>query len=89
MFSVAMLLVAWRWPLAGRLLYAVLFLTAGVVNGMTAMRTPKVYIEGFAPHALPPMREFIERVLALAPEAFALSIAAGQVMVAVALALGR
>jgi hypothetical protein len=35
------------------------------------------------------MREFIERVVALAPDAFVLSIAAGQVMVALALAVGR
>jgi membrane protein implicated in regulation of membrane protease activity len=35
------------------------------------------------------MREFIERVVALAPDAFVLAIAAGQVLAGVALALGR
>jgi hypothetical protein len=40
--SVAILLVAWRWPPAGRLLYAVLFLAAGIFNGVTAVRTPEV-----------------------------------------------
>jgi hypothetical protein len=87
--SVAMLLTAWRWPRVGRLLYAALFLAAGILNAVKAVRTPQEYIDGLAPHALPPMREFIERVVALAPDAFVLTIAAGQVMVAIALALGR
>jgi Mn2+/Fe2+ NRAMP family transporter len=87
--SVVMLVVAWRWPRAGRLLYGLLFLAAGVFNAVTAVRTPQVYVQGFAPHALPPMREFIERVVALVPDAFVLTMAAGQVLVAAALALGR
>ena len=87
--SVMMLAVAWRWPRAGRLLYAVLFFAAGVFNAVTAVRTPQVYVDGFAPHAFPPMREFIERIVVLAPDAFVLTIAAGQVLVAVALTVGR
>lgn len=69
--------------------YAVLFLAAGIFNAVTALRTPAVYVTGFAAHAFPPMREFIERVVALAPDAFVLTIAAGQVLVAFALTLGR
>ena len=87
--SLVLLAVAWRWPRAGRFPFAVLFLAAGVFNTMTALRTPQVYIDGFAPHAFSPMREFIERVVALAPDAFVLTIAAGQLVAAVGLALGR
>jgi hypothetical protein len=87
--STAMLLASWRWPRAGRLLYAALFLGAGIFNAVTAVRTPQVYVTGFAPHAFPPMREFIERVVALAPDAIVLTIATCQVFVAIALALGR
>lgn len=56
---------------------------------MTALRTPQVYIDGFSPHAFPRMREFIERAVALAPDAFVLTTAAGQLVAAVGLALGR
>jgi hypothetical protein len=87
--SVMMLVVAWRRPRAGRVLYAVLFFGAGIFNAITAFRAPQVYIDGFAPHAYPPMREFIERVVSLAPDAFVLAIALGQVLVAIALAAGR
>lgn len=87
--SVAMLLIAWRRPRAGRLLYAALFVAAGLFNGVMAVRTPEVYVQAFAPRALPPMREFIERVVALAPDAFVLTIAAGQIVAGLALALGR
>lgn len=87
--SLLLLLVAWRWPRTGRIPYAVLFLSAAAFNAFTAVRTPDVYVQGFGPRAFPPMREFIERVVALAPDAFVLAIAAGQLLVGIALALGR
>jgi len=86
--SVGMLLFAWRWPRPARLVYAALFLVAGIFNIWTALRTPHVYVEGFAPLAFPPMREFIERVVSLAPDVFVITVAIGQVIVAIALALG-
>lgn len=84
-----LLLVAWRWPRAGRIPFALLFLSAAVFNAVTALRTPQVYVEGFAPHAFPPMRQLIERVVALAPDAFVLAIAAGQLLAGLALAFGH
>jgi hypothetical protein len=87
--ALALLVLAWRRPHAGRIAYAVLFLAAGAFNAVTAARTPQVYVTGFGPRAFPPMREFIERVVALAPDAFVLAIAAGQVLVAAGLAWGR
>jgi len=87
--SLALLAVAWRWPRAGRLAFAVLFLGAAVFNAATALRTPDVYVTGFGPRAFPPMREVIEGVVALAPGAFVLAVAAGQLLVGAGLALGR
>jgi hypothetical protein len=87
--SILLLLAAWRRPRVGRLLFALLFLSAGVFNAVTALRTPQVYVEGFAPLAIGPFRELIERVVALAPDAFVLAIALGQFLVAAGLAFGR
>ena len=87
--SALLLVLAWRRPRAGRVPFALLFLSAGVFNAVTALRTPEVYVQGFAPHAFPPMRQFIERVVALAPDAFVLAISAGQLLIGIALALGR
>ncbi len=87
--SVVLLVVAWRWSRIGRGLFAVLFLGASVFNAVTALRTPSAYVEGLAPHAFTPMREFIERVVALFPDTFVLAIAAGQFAAGVGLAVGR
>ncbi len=87
--SAALVLVAWRRPRAGRVLYAVLFGGAAAFNAVTALRTPRVYVDGFAPLAFPPMRQLIEDVVALAPDAFVLAIAAGQALAAAGFALGR
>jgi hypothetical protein len=87
--SLAMVGVAWRWPRAGRWPFAALFAGAAAFNAFTALRTPDVYVTGFGPRAFPPMREFILGVVALAPGAFVLAIAAGQLVVAIGLAVGR
>jgi len=87
--SGVMLVVAWRWPRFGRLLFAVLFGGAAVFNAVNALRSPQVYVEGFAPHAIAPMRQLIERVVSLAPDAFVLAVAVGQLLVAAALVAGR
>ena len=87
--SALLLFFAWRRPRVGRGLYAVLFLGAAAFNAVTALRTPEVYVEGFAPRAIGPFREFIERVVALAPQAFVLAVAGGQVLVGLGLVVGR
>ncbi len=87
--SVVLLVVAWRCPRIGRVLFAALFLGASVFNAVTALRTPNVYVDGLAPRAFTPMREFIERVVALFPDAFVLAIAAGQFAAGVGLVVGR
>ncbi len=87
--ALALLLAAWLRPRAGRVLYALLFLGAGAFNAVTALRTPDVYVQGFAPHAIGPFREFIERVVALAPDAIVLAIAIVQVLAGAAIAAGR
>jgi hypothetical protein len=87
--SVALAAAAWRWPRGGRLPYAVLFGGASVLNAVTALRTPMVYVEGFGPRAVGPMKEIIEGAVALAPDAFVLAIAVGQAAIAAGLAVGR
>ncbi len=87
--SLLLLALAWRCPRAGRLAFAALFVGASVFNAVTAIKNPTAYVDGFAPHAFPPMREFLERVVALVPDAFVLTIAAGQLLAGVGLAIGR
>ncbi len=87
--SLALLAAAWRRPRLGRWLFAALFLGASAVNAVTALRTPQVYVTGFAPHAVGPFRDFIERIVALAPDAFVLAIALLQLLVGLALLLAR
>jgi hypothetical protein len=86
--SLALLVAAWRRPRVGRWAFALLFLGAAVFNAVGALRDPRIYVTGFAPHAIGPFREFIERVVALAPDAFVLAIAVGQFLIGIALASG-
>ena len=87
--SIAMLLAAWRRPRVGRLLFAVMFFAAGLFNGVTALRTPQVYVHGFGRYAVGPYRSFIEGPFAVAPGVFVLAIAAGQLLVALGITFGR
>jgi hypothetical protein len=87
--SLALLGAAWWRPRAARWAFAALFAGAACFNAVTALRTPEVYVTGFGPVAFPPMREFILGVVALAPGPFVLAIAAGQLVIAVGLAVGR
>lgn len=84
-----LLAAAWWRARLGRALFAALFLGAAVFNAVTALRAPEAYVEGFAPRAVGPFRPFIERVVALAPDAFVLAVALGQLLVAAGLASGR
>jgi hypothetical protein len=87
--SSLLLAAAWRRPRFARLPFALLFLAASAFNVVTALRDPGVYVTGFAPHAFPPARELIERVVALAPDAIVLAIAAAQAAFGLGLAIGR
>jgi hypothetical protein len=54
------------------------FAVAGAFNLWTANTTPQVYVEGFAPYAFAPYREFILGAFARHTREFVTAIACGQ-----------
>ncbi len=88
--SVLLALACWRWPRLGRFALVLLFTSAAVFNAATALRSPGVYVTGFAPQAAAIVRRFIVGPFARNPAAWVLAIAAGQVACAgLVLASGR
>lgn len=84
--AVLMLLVAWRWRNIGRLLFVLLFLWAAQINLRTAIDTPSAYLD-YARWAVAPYRTFILGPFARHITAFVSVIAAGQLAIAILVAL--
>ena len=78
--AVIYVLVVWRGPRAARWVTGFGFAVAGAFNLWTANTTPQVYVEGFAPYAFAPYREFILGPFARHTREFVTAIGCGQVM---------
>lgn len=78
--AVIYVLVAWRGPAAAPWVTGFGFVVAGAFNLWTANTTPQVYVEGFAPYAFAPYREFILGTFARHTKEFVTAIACGQMM---------
>jgi hypothetical protein len=57
-FSLVLLLIAWKKPLWARYIFAVLFLAAGIFNWFTVSKTPEAYLM-YAETAISLYRDFI------------------------------
>lgn len=84
--ALGLLLVCWRWPRAGRALFFALFLWAAQLNLRLAFTHPAAYLD-YARWAVDPYRRFILGPFARHTAALVAAIAAGQLAVAVLLAL--
>jgi hypothetical protein len=84
--ALLILLAAWRWPRAGRLLFFLLFLWAAQVNLRLALTRPEVYLD-YARWAVQPYRRFILGPFAAHTTGMVAAIALGQLAVAVLVAL--
>ena len=85
--ATAMVLISWRWRLAGRVFFVLLFLWAAQVNLRLAFGRPEVYLN-YAPLAWSAWyREFILGFFARHITAIVAVIALGQLMIAILVAL--
>ena len=84
--ALVMLFVSWRWRNAGRFLFFALFLWAAQINMRMAIWTPNGYLE-YARWAVEPYRGFILGPFSRHVTAFVGTIALGQLVIAVLVAL--
>jgi hypothetical protein len=83
LIALVMLALSWRWKVAGRVSYVILFLAAGVYNFVTALARPSEYVS-FARLAYGSLvqRFFLEHTTAIIA-----AIAIGQLLIAVLISM--
>lgn len=81
--ALALLFFAWKRPAVSRFLFAVIFLSASVINTRLALVNPTEYLDYAEFTVLEAYRQFILGYFAQHTQTFVLSIAAGQALIGV------
>jgi len=87
--ALAILIAAVHRPSVARWAAVAVFVSASVTNATTAWKTPQVYLEYAALTPVPVYEAFIDGWFSTHIQPMVLSIAAGQLVLAILLALGR
>ncbi len=88
LLALGLVVLAFTKPRTTRWLFTALFGGAAIFNAIFALRDPGAYVSGYAKLAAPAYRDFIEGTFAAHTTPIVLSIALGQLVIAVMLALG-
>lgn len=87
-FSIFLIFLCYKWSKAGKILWGVMFLAAGIFNIVTAIRTPYTYVEVYGSTAvLPIYKNFIYKAFSEHTTFFVTLIASGQILVSLFLFL--
>lgn len=80
-FSLALLVLAIKWPRPTRYLFVLVFVAAGMFNTYTALTQPELYLNYAELAVLDIYRKFIDGLFSDYTQTFVLLIAAGQLTV--------
>ncbi|GAB4026350.1 hypothetical protein [Spirosoma gilvum] len=81
LLSIVQLIASFRWPLAARIGFFILFLGAAIINTRTGLETPWLY-QDFADYSIPLYRQFILGSFETIITPMVQSIAVGQLLIA-------
>ena len=84
LLAIGLLILCYKKPRTGVIVWSVLFILAGIFNLFTAVNEPDAYLMYYL-WALPPYREFIVGYFAEHTAMIVSSIALGQILIAVGL----
>jgi len=87
--SLVLLFVCYKWHRVGKYFFSFIFLTASIVNTLTAIRDPQMYVDVYGKLAFSFYKGFIYGFFARHTTAIVLSIAAGQLLISIFLFLGK
>ncbi|MEQ9403594.1 MAG: hypothetical protein RIM99_08420 [Cyclobacteriaceae bacterium] len=87
--ALMLLFLCWKYPKSGRIGFGVIFLSAGVVNTITSVTGPHVYLEYSQFATLEIYRSFIEGFFSRHIQLFVASIAVGQFLISLGLFYGK
>jgi hypothetical protein len=85
LLALALVLIAWRWPVAAKWLFAAMFLGASYANSSLALRRPEDYLNYDQFVLLNVYHDFITGYFTQHVQAFVLAIATGQFVIGVLL----
>lgn len=85
LFSIAVVVLAIKWPRLSRILFVAIFVAAGIFNAYMALSEPEAYLSYADMAVLSSYRSFITGFFSDHTQFFVLSIAFGQLLVAVLL----
>ncbi|MFC2161213.1 hypothetical protein ACFLRW_01010 [Acidobacteriota bacterium] len=83
-----LIFVCWKWAKIGKIIWAVIFICAGIFNAYTMTSDPQAYLM-YSQWAAGPYKAFINGVFSSNLYLFVYSIAAGQILVGILLFLKR
>ena len=89
-FSVFLIFVCFKWPKAGKIVWSLIFIAAGIFNIFTVFANPRLYVQAYGPSAvLPFYQDFIFGVFSRNTAVFVTLIACGQILAGVLLLLRK
>ena len=86
LIAVLLVIICFKWHKIGKIVFGILFFSAGIFNIYTSINSPEVYVEVYGSSAvLPFYKEIIFGIFSLHTTLFVVLIASGQITVSVLL----
>ena len=86
--TICLIFVCWKWAKIGKIIWAVIFILAGIFNAYTVTSDPQAYLM-YSQWVVGPYKAFINGVFSSNLSLFIYSIATGQILVGIFLFLKR
>lgn len=87
-FTFCLIFVCWRWPKIAKIIWAVIFILAGIFNAYTVTSDPQAYLM-YSQWAIGPYKTFINGSFSSNTALFVYLIASGQILAGIFLFLKR
>ena len=76
-----LIFICYKWPKIGKVVWAVIFIAAGLFNIYSVISDPQQYVTTYGQHAIPLYQKFIFSLFSTNTILFVAMIAAGQILV--------
>ena len=80
-FALLLIFICYKWPKIGKVIWAVLFIAAGIFNIYSVTSDPQQYVDTYGQHAIPLYQKLIFGLFSANTILFVAMIAVGQILV--------
>ena len=88
-FALLLILICYRWPKVGKVIFAVGFILAGIFNIYSGISSPEVYVDLYGPGTVTLYQKFIYGIFSSYTSLIISLIASGQIIVGIFLFMKR